>query len=55
MEHYINSKHCRKCGDYNIRDKYIEAQGSPEPKPERIVRQCLRCGYKWTVKPMDAD
>jgi predicted nucleic-acid-binding Zn-ribbon protein len=71
MPDYNPDSRCPKCGYDTITTKYIptdcidriaaiwgEVKFLDQPKPEHLLRTCVRCGYEWkeevvTVKEID--
>ena len=46
------SRRCSKCGHLTATVKFLRADG--HNMPDRLLRQCDRCGYLWLEAPLDA-
>lgn len=52
------SQECVKCGHWACEIKWVEAElyrwyGRQVQITEHLAMECLTCGYKWHVKPLD--
>jgi uncharacterized Zn finger protein len=44
----LDAGRCAKCGDSEPKLSWINAD------PQYILARCVRCGYFWNVRPLDA-
>jgi len=57
MQRFDENRPCPKCGGV-ARTRHSSVALWPHGKPlfpESLLRTCIRCGYQWHERPLDAE